>query len=119
MRTLNEFHTATEFFFAEDLTYDLALLYGKRGTSQEAAAWLKAVRERVADFRPFESAPLEETLRALVAEHEWNTGQVFMAVRVALTGSTQSPPLTETMAVLGRETTLKRLDAAAKLLTAD
>jgi len=118
MRTLNEFHTSTALFFADELSYDPALLFGKHGTAEDALAWLRAARERIADFRPFEPVPLEEALRALVAEREWNTGQVFMAIRVAITGSTQSPPLTQTMAVLGREKTLQRLDAALRLLAA-
>jgi glutamyl-tRNA synthetase len=117
MRTLNEFHTATTFFYEDELRYDAALLTPKKATPEEAAGWLKEARLRIEDFRPWQSAPLEEALRGLVGERGWNTGQVFMAIRVAITGSTQSPPLTETMEVLGREKTLQRLDRAVSLLT--
>jgi glutamyl-tRNA synthetase len=116
MRTLNEFHTATAFFYEDELAYDPAMLVPKKATAEEVPGWLKAVRLRVEDFRPFTAAALEEALRTLVGEQGWNTGAVFMAVRVALTGSTQSPPLTETMEVLGREKTLQRLDRAVSLL---
>ena len=91
------------------------MLVPKKATPEEVPGWLKDVRQRIEDFRPWQAAPLEETLRGLLAEHEWKTGDVFMAVRVALTGSTQSPPLTETMEVLGREKTLQRLDRAVAL----
>ena len=40
------------------------------------------------------------------------TGDLFMSLRVAITGSNESPPLFETMAALGREETLARLDRA-------
>ncbi len=116
MRTLNEFHTATAFFYADELAYDPALLVPKKASPKDAREYLTAARQRVEEFRPWQAAPLEETLRGLVAEREWKTGDVFMAVRVALTGSTQSPPLTQTMEVLGREKTLQRLDRAAALL---
>ena len=116
MRTLNEFHVATAFFYEDELNYDPALLVPKKAAAEEVPAWLTAVRQRIEDFRPFQAQALEEALRALVGEREWNTGQVFMALRVALTGSTQSPPLTETMAVLGREKTLQRIDRALAAL---
>jgi glutamyl-tRNA synthetase len=116
MRTLNEFHTATTFFYEDQLSYDPALLVPKKAAAEEVPGWLKAVRQRVEEFRPWQPAPLEDALRALLAEQGWNTGQVFMVVRVAITGSTQSPPLTETMEVLGREKTLQRLDRAISLL---
>jgi glutamyl-tRNA synthetase len=118
MRTLNEFHSATAFFYEDELEYEAGLLVPKKAEPPQVTDWLRAVRQRIEEFRPFTAEPLEETLRALVTEREWNTGQVFMAVRVAVTGRTQSPPLTETMEVLGREKTLQRLDAAVARLTA-
>jgi len=116
MRTLNEFHTATAFFYEDELNYDPALLAPRKAAAEDVLGWLKTARQRIEEFRPWQPAPLEETLRALVTEQGWNTGQVFMAIRVAITGSTQSPPLTETMEVLGREKTLQRLDRAVSLL---
>jgi glutamyl-tRNA synthetase len=116
MRTLNEFHTTTAFFYEDELAYDRELLVPKNAEASAVAGWLKAVRQQIEEFRPFKAAPLEEALRALVTEHGWSTGQVFMAIRAAITGRTQSPPLTETMEVLGREKTLQRLDRAAALL---
>lgn len=116
MRTLNEFHASTAFFYEDELAYDPALLVPKKAAREDVPGWLKLARQRLEEFRPWRAAPLEEVLRALVAEHDLNTGQLFMAIRVAITGSMQSPPLTETMEVLGREKTLQRLDRAAALL---
>ncbi|MDE3075463.1 MAG: hypothetical protein KGJ86_08545, partial [Chloroflexota bacterium] len=118
MRTLNDFHTTTAFFYVDELDYDVALLVPKKASPEDVPGWLRLVRQALQDFRPWQAQPLEAVLRQLVADQGWNTGQVFMAIRVALTGSTQSPPLTETMAVLGREKSLQRLDRAAALLEA-
>ncbi|MFC1900839.1 hypothetical protein ACFLYN_04515 [Chloroflexota bacterium] len=54
--------------------------------------------------------------RFLVEELELKTGQLFGALRTATTGLTAAPPLFQTMVVLGRDTCLKRIEAAlAKL----
>ena len=55
-------------------------------------------------------------MRALAKQLGLKVGQLFMAVRVAVTGSPVSPPLIETMHVLGRETVLARLDTALTAL---
>ncbi|HUZ78849.1 MAG TPA: glutamate--tRNA ligase [Chloroflexota bacterium] len=116
MRTLNEFHPLTAFFYEDVLAYEPQLLVPKKAVAADVPPWLAAARDLLRDFRPWRAGPLEEALRALLAENGWATGQVFMSLRVALTASTQSPPLTETMEVLGREKTLQRLDAALQAL---
>ena len=61
---------------------------------------------------------METPLRALVEEMGLKPIQLFTAIRVAVTGRTVSPPLFETMEVLGRSTTLARLEKAIALLSA-
>jgi glutamyl-tRNA synthetase len=61
---------------------------------------------------------METPLRALVEELGLKPIQLFTAIRVAVTGRTVSPPLFETMEVLGRSTTLARLEKAIALLSA-
>ena len=58
------------------------------------------------------AAVMEAPLRALVEELGLKPIQLFTAVRVAVTGRTVSPPLFETMEVLGRSITLARLEDA-------
>ena len=55
---------------------------------------------------------LEPPLRALAEERGWKAGDLFMAIRVAVTGRTATPPLFDTLVALGRERTLARLDRA-------
>ena len=60
----------------------------------------------------WEADELEPPLRALVEARGWKAGDLFMAIRVAATGQTATPPLFDTLVALGRERTLARLDAA-------
>ena len=64
----------------------------------------------------FEADELEPPLRALAEERGWKVGDLFMAIRVAVTGRTATPPLFDTLVALGRERTLERLDRAIAAL---
>ena len=66
----------------------------------------------------FEADELEPPLRALAEERGWKAGDLFMAIRVAITGKTATPPLFDTMVALGYERTLDRLDEAVEALMA-
>jgi glutamyl-tRNA synthetase len=79
---------------------------------------LRAARERLAahDEVTWEADELEPPLRALIEERGWKAGDLFMAIRVAVTGRTAAPPLFDTLVALGRERTLARIDAAVATL---
>jgi len=74
---------------------------------------LAAAREALAGIgEPFSQEAVEAALRGLVEARGWKPKQVFQPVRVAIAGTTISPGIFESVAVLGREETLRRLDAA-------
>ena len=75
-------------------------------------AALTTVRERVAGLEAWDEGALEGVIRPLAEELGLKTGELFGAIRVAVTGRTAAPPLFQTMAVLGREPCLARLDTA-------
>jgi glutamyl-tRNA synthetase len=115
IKRLDEAAEMTAFFFVEgELQYPLADLLSKRFAPApgEAAAALAAVRERVAALEAWDEGALERVIRPLADELGLKTGELFGAIRVAVTGRTAAPPLFQTMAVLGRERCLARLDAA-------
>ena len=59
----------------------------------------------------------EAGIRQLAEERDFKkAGDLFMLLRVAVTGRKESPPLHDTMLLLGRETTLARMDAALAVL---
>ena len=115
-KLLSEVPPLVDFFFTDGLDYDQALLTGKLEKAQAAAileksiAILKAVPE-------WKTEPMETAVRPLVEEMGMKAGPFFGVLRVAVTGRTASPPLFQTMEVLGREKCLSRLEAAFGKLT--
>jgi glutamyl-tRNA synthetase len=113
IRTLEEYATIAACFFRDDVSgYGPQDLVPKKRTIEETRGVLASARERVGALSAFEPPAIEGALRALADETGWKAGDLFTPVRVAVTGSRVSPPLFETMAVLGRERTLARLERA-------
>jgi glutamyl-tRNA synthetase len=84
-------------------------------TSPESHEALEAVRVAVADLpEPWSVAGVEECLRGVVERTQRKAKDIFQPLRVALTGTTVSPGIFETVALLGREETLARLGNALK-----
>ena len=88
----------------------------EKNLTPEAKPLLAAARELVAANGVDAPHDLEAKFRALAAEKGVGLGKLAQPVRVAVTGSTASPPLFDTLALLGKDEVLLRLDAAlAKL----
>ena len=115
-RTLAECAQLAEFFFVEELTYDAHLLLGKDVTPQAAAKLLESALQLLEPLEPFDSLALENALRGLAAELAVKTGALFGLLRTATTGRTAAPPLFQTMAVLGKARSIKRIKAAVARL---
>jgi glutamyl-tRNA synthetase len=73
---------------------------------------LKRARDAIAAADPFDAAALESALRGVVDELGVKPREVYQPIRVAITGTTVSPGIFESVAVLGREETLARIDRA-------
>ena len=74
---------------------------------------LAAADEALASLEPFEAEAIEAALRAAAEKLELKPRQAFQPIRVAVTGSKISPGLFESIELLGREETLRRVRAAA------
>jgi glutamyl-tRNA synthetase len=74
---------------------------------------LRAAHERLAAVEPWEASAIDEALRALADELGQKPRQFFAPIRLAVTGSKISPGLFESLELLGKEESLKRLSAAA------
>jgi glutamyl-tRNA synthetase len=83
----------------------------------EAKPVLEAVRSGVAALGALETASLEKLFHEIAELRGLSIGKVAQPVRVALTGGTASPGIYDVVQILGREETLKRLDAAIRLIT--
>jgi nondiscriminating glutamyl-tRNA synthetase len=106
------------FLFVKDLEPDPALIVPKRWDAATTASALATARRTIADVGrvSWEADEIEPPLRRLVEERGWKAGDLFMAIRVAVTGKTATPPLFDVMVALGYERTLERLDRAIGLL---
>ncbi len=120
IKTLVDAPALTDFFFRDDLVYDPAQLMPKGWTREQTLDALRQARDCLARFAApperFQAESLDEALRQLADTLQVKTGQLFGALRVAVTGRTIAPPLFQTMAVLGPTRTLARVDRAINLL---
>ena len=118
MSTLAGIGPMVDFLFIEQPHVDSELLVPKRWDAATTVEALAAAREVIADIGrvSYEADELEPPLRALADERGWKAGDLFMAIRVAVTGRTATPPLFDTLVALGYERTLTRLDAAREAL---
>jgi glutamyl-tRNA synthetase len=111
-RTLVEVPGLVDFLFVDGLDYDSGLLVDKKMTLESSIMALEAARQRMVSSDTFNEESLEVSLRPLAGELGLKTGQLFGALRTAVTGRTVAPPLFQTMVVLGREKCLQRIDVA-------
>jgi len=113
IETLSQIVPATEFFFRKALDFDEPALKTLKapGVKEALGRTLEAFRG-CPDWEP---EPLEVIGRAVVAEAGLSAKQVFQPIRAAVTGRLASPPLFDTLAALGRELSLARLERAAGL----
>jgi glutamyl-tRNA synthetase len=116
--TLDEFWPLARSFF-EDPVDDPAAR--EKFLAPEAGAQaLSAARDALADVAdPWSTESVEPALRDVVERSGMKAKQVFQPLRVALTGSTISPGIFETVALVGRERALQRIDAALDLRRGD
>jgi glutamyl-tRNA synthetase len=111
--TLGEFPGFAGFLFRKDVEVDARA--AEVLTATAARQVIAEARKRLGEVQPFTAARIEEELRALCAELELKPRQGLQPIRAAVTGSTVSPGLFESIELLGRERTLARLDAADRV----
>jgi glutamyl-tRNA synthetase len=118
IRTLHEAVEMAGFLFRDGVAPDPQELIGKKMTPAESANAIRSSIEVIGGFGQLETDRLEIALRELAETLELKVGQLFGILRVAVTGQRVSPPLIETMELLGKEIVLERLDAAQAALKA-
>jgi glutamyl-tRNA synthetase len=96
-------------FLFRDVEPDPALLDGR-------APIVTAAREELEQVEPFSAPEIEAALRSLAERLELSPRKAFEPIRVAVTGSKVSPGLFESLELLGKEETLRRLSAAGDAL---
>ncbi len=110
IQTLAEFWPLVGFLF--DGPADDPAAFQKVIGSNGDVDTLKAARDALARAEPFTVENIESALREVVENRGTKPGRVFQPVRVAIAGTTVSPGIFESVALLGREETLARIDRA-------
>lgn len=120
IKKLDEVVPQIDYFFAGDIDHApvLAELVIPNVAPADVARGVEAFIERFEAKEGFEPATLEAEARAWSEALGWKAKHSFMLLRLAVTGRKASPPLFDTMAVLGKELTRRRLRRAAEAIAA-
>jgi glutamyl-tRNA synthetase len=116
IKLLRDVLTAADFFFVKELPpYDPAELIPQKGDAAMALKVLQRAREVLAHTE-FTHDALDHALRAAAQELGIKAGQMFQPIRVAVCGRKNAPPLFETLEVLGKDTSLARIERATQAI---
>ena len=116
IRTLDEAVDMAGFFFQADVHPEPSELVGKKMSAQDSALAAERAHEVIQALSESEFEQLEHALRDLADELGIKAGQLFGILRVAVTGQKVSPPLIESMVIIGKKTVLARIARAAEIL---
>ena len=110
IQTLAEFWPLVSFLF--DGPVDDPAAFDRVIRKDGAVQTLAAARDALADAEPFTVENIEAALREVVEGSGAKPAAVFQPIRVAIAGTSVSPGIFESVALLGREQTLERIDRA-------
>jgi glutamyl-tRNA synthetase len=106
-----------DFFTADDaLEYDEKAFEKRLRKPEDAAELLKKFRDRLATADPFDAVSLDTLLHTFVESEAIQIGQIIHALRVAVTGRGVGIGMFDTLAILGRESCLARMDRTLEKL---
>ena len=114
LKVLTEIPEMVEFLFKESIEIDLKALKGKDSNISKMV--LSLARERLSSISDFTIESVEAELKGIAKEQDIKFGQVFMPVRIAVTGKKATPPLFESIVALGQADSLRRIDQAISML---
>ena len=100
------------FFFGADVTVDAKA--AEKHLTVDAKVLLGELRARFAGIGKWEAPAIHAALEGLAKEKSLGLGKVAQPLRVAVSGGTISPPIDQTLALLGQARTLAHLDTAVK-----
>ncbi len=112
-----DFISYADFFFKGDVTIS-AENYQIKGIEdkKKLVEIYETLVEKLEALRPFDVEGIDASLRAFCQEKDIKSRDLFMPVRLIVTGKKASPPLFETMAVLGKERCRTRMRAALQII---
>jgi glutamyl-tRNA synthetase len=114
LKRLDEIVALTRFVFAPSVEYDPKAV--DKWLKGDGKAILEELKAGLAPMARFEKEPVEVLLKSVAEKRGLKLGKVAQPLRVAVTGSDASPPMHETLGILGKERVTARIDAALRLV---
>lgn len=115
MKLLSEFAPLADFFFKEEIEFDPQAI-DKYLRADEGKKILQLALKSLEPLDDFDHQEIEKALREVCDREGFKARQFFQPIRVAVTGRAVSPPLFETLEILGKERSLRCISSALKLL---
>lgn len=112
LKKLSDYAPMTAYLYSDSVEPSVKDLVPKKGTPQSATAALAASAEALQALADWTTQAVEQSLRKVAETLGMKERDLFMSVRVAVTGGPVSPPLFESLELLGREKSLARISAA-------
>jgi glutamyl-tRNA synthetase len=116
LQTLDDAPELAGFMFEDDVVINPAELIAKNTTQAESFTILKEIHQVLLQLPQINHETAEPPMRELVEKLGYKPGQIFGILRVAVTGRLVSPPLFETMEIIGKEKVISRIEDAIKML---
>lgn len=116
MKTLKEAKDQIRFLFTDDIGYEPNLLIPKTSDRMSTAEALARSRAVLGELEPFTAGLVRPALETLGEHLGWSRKDLNGTVRMAITGRQVGPPLYESLEVLGKEKSLRRIEMAQDLL---
>ena len=114
LKTFGDLKTMTPYFFADPVV-DMDMLTSnkalKKLSEQELCDLLRKATAKLGELKEWSAEMLQQSLNDLLAETEQKPATLFGLIRLSVSFAPFSPALHDTLSVLGRETTLARLNA--------
>ena len=108
----SELPVVTKYLF-EDVDYEIDLLLQRGVTKKLAQDMLTAALDIIKSTNNLNDATnLQPQFMDMIKSHDWNVGQFFMVFRVAIAGAPITPPILETLGMLGKDVAIRKLNIA-------
>ncbi|MBN2651407.1 MAG: glutamate--tRNA ligase [Spirochaetales bacterium] len=112
LRLLSDIVAVSEFLFKGPKEYEAELLIPKKKQASDAAAIIASLKSSILPIFDMSDSDAEAYIVEEISNQGFKTGDYLMVLRVALTGSTVSPPIVESIKIFGKEKSLAALDVA-------
>lgn len=87
-------------------------IFGKKESLMHISVALEALRQ----VKEWKLEQINQALEKVIQDYRFITGDFYMSIRIALTGKKITPPINESMVILGQDETIMRLESAEKVL---